>query len=187
MANGDGGVSLQEKERNGFADDVAAAHHNRVLARNRNAFFVQQINYPGRSTGDKLRGANQQCAGILDMETINVFSGRDRGKYARFADVRGQRQLDQHGVDARVSVELLNLAKEGCLGRIGGECVQFGKNASHLAGTYLVSNVRPRGGVVADHYDGESRTHTTGSKRCDPGFQLTMQCNRMGLSINSAS
>ena len=104
VAHGDGGVPLQEQQRHRLADDIAAADHYRVPAGNRNFFLFEQVNDAGRGAGDESPGTQQQCARTVDMEAINVLCRSNRLEDTRFIQMRGQRQLHKHSVNARIRV-----------------------------------------------------------------------------------
>ena len=73
MANRDGGVGVQQQERHGFADNVAAAEDHGIRAFNGNLVAAKYFHAPGGSAGDEAGPVAHQHAHADGMEAIDVF------------------------------------------------------------------------------------------------------------------
>src|SRR5581483_4833271 len=88
-------------------------------------------------------------------QAIHVLLRRDRGYHCRLVDVRGQRQLHQHAVPARVGVEVRDHREERVLRDLRGEADGLGPDADLGRVARLAPDVRDRRRVVADEHDRE--------------------------------
>ena len=77
VANGHGGVAVEEEHCHGLADNVAPADDNAVFARRLDFLVMQHLDYARRSAGQKHAAARHYRADILRMEAGNVLFGRD--------------------------------------------------------------------------------------------------------------
>ena len=75
MANGHGGVFVQQQHRHGLAHNVAASHDDGVLAGDRDAAALEDLNHPGRRARRDDGLPADQPARVYRMESITSFSG----------------------------------------------------------------------------------------------------------------
>ena len=77
VANGDGGVFVQQQHRHGLAHDIAATHDHGMLARNGNSAALQHLNNAGGSAGRQRGLSTLQAANIHRMKSIDIFLRRN--------------------------------------------------------------------------------------------------------------
>ncbi len=80
MADGDGGVAMEQEQGHGLADNVAAAYHYGMLAFDRNFVAVQQLDDPGRSAGSGAGQVGHQFPDVHGMKCVHVLVGADGDK-----------------------------------------------------------------------------------------------------------
>src|ERR1019366_4493129 len=77
VADGDGGVLVQQHQGHGLADDVAAAEHHGVLAGHGDLIILQHLNDASGRAGARRGAAGDQVADVDGMKTVGVFIGGD--------------------------------------------------------------------------------------------------------------
>ena len=75
MANGDGGVLMQQQQRDGLTHDIAAAHHDGALTRDGDAAALQDLDDAGGRAGTGPRQACGEPADVARVESIDIFFG----------------------------------------------------------------------------------------------------------------
>ncbi len=105
MADGDGGVLVEEQHGGGLAHDVAAADDDGVLAGDGNVAALENLNDAGGGAGRERGTAGLQTAGVDGVEAVYVFCGGDGVEEHLGVDLFGQRKLDEDAVDVVAGVE----------------------------------------------------------------------------------
>ena len=106
MTDGDCSVLLEQEQRHGFADDIAASHDYGVFPRDGNFVALEQLDDACGRTGLQAVPAGCQQADVIRMESIDVFLGRHGQQNAAGIDLGGERKLHQNTVDLRTPVQL---------------------------------------------------------------------------------
>jgi hypothetical protein len=78
MADGHRGVGVQQQQRHGLADDVAAAEHHGPASRKGDAVVPEQLQYAAGRARDEARPLLDQQSHVRGMETVHVLSGVHR-------------------------------------------------------------------------------------------------------------
>ena len=73
VANGDGGILLQQEQRHGLANDIAAAYDNRFFTGNRNPRLLEHMQSAFGRTGNGTIQPTGQAAGVDVVEAIHIF------------------------------------------------------------------------------------------------------------------
>ena len=102
VADGDGGVALEQQVRDRLADDLAAADHDRVRALELDVVLVQEGQDPERRRGNVRRLAEVELAGVERVEAVDVLDRLDGADDAVLVDAVRERQLDEDAVDGVV-------------------------------------------------------------------------------------
>ena len=108
MADGDGGVLVEQQHGGGLAHDVAAADDDGVLAGDGNVAALENFDDAGGRAGRESGAAGQQTARVHGMKAVHVFRGGDGVEEGLGVDLRGKRKLDEDAVDVVARVELGN-------------------------------------------------------------------------------
>ena len=145
---------MQQQQRGGFADDVAAADDDCALAGDGDLAAPQDLDQPGGRTGDRPRPLRHQRPHVEGVKAVDVFLGRNFEQDARRIDLRRQRQLHQDAVDVIPRVEPADQFEQFRGGCACGGRDRFAVNADLLAGPNLVSHVDLRSGVVTHQHGG---------------------------------
>ena len=157
MAHRDGGVALLQQDRDGLADDIAAADHDRMGTGERNAVAVEHGEYAEGGTRDQPRVAKQQAAKIQRMQRVHVLRRFDRLGHGLWRDLLRERKLNQDSVDAVVAVEPIDQVEELLLARRFRQQVFGGRGTDPRAGALLALDVGAARGIVSDENDRELR------------------------------
>ena len=148
MADGDGGIRLQQKRSHGLAHNITAAHHHAVLARRVNAVLFQKGQDPRRGAGEIPGLPQMQEAHILRMKSIHIF-GRIYGpEHLARVQMGGQGHLDKNAVDGLVPVQRIYQGQKLALGGAGRETVVGAGDAALGAVLLLIAHIHRRGGIV---------------------------------------
>ncbi len=183
MADGDGGVLVEQQQRDGLAHDVAAPHHDRALAGDGNPVALQHLDDARGRAGARSRQPGHQGADIAGMEAVDVLFGGDGQQDALGIHLRRQGELHQDAIDIVARVELLHNGKEFS-GRDGfGRLDAFRVNAEVFAGLDLVAHVDLGRGIVAhQHHREAGRTAICGQSR-NAGLQLVLDLVAHGIAV----
>ena len=117
----------REQQRQGPADDVAAADDHGVPAGGLDPGVDQHPLHPGGRAGDEPRPALRQEAGVLRMEAVHVAVRRHRVEHGHAVDVRRQRQLHEDAVSRPVLLAGDRPHERHDIGRVRG-----GRHGNHL-------------------------------------------------------
>ena len=98
VADGDGGVGVQQQRGDRAADEVGAADDDRLGALEPDVVAAQQLHHPGRRAGAQPGPALDEQAGGDRRQPVDVLARRDLRGQARAVDLRRGRELEQ---DAR--------------------------------------------------------------------------------------
>ena len=156
MADGDGGILLQEQQRHRLADRVAAADDDGVLAAQVDAGRLDQLHAAVRRARAEAFQARHQFAGRQHRVAVHVLAGGDRFDHLRRVDVLRQRHLHEDAVDGRVRVQRGDAVQQRLLGEIGFVLFQHRVEAHVAARLDLVAHVDVAGRVVADDDHGQA-------------------------------
>ena len=105
MADGDRGVFVQQQQRHGFADDVAAPHHHRALAGDGDPVALQNSMMPA---GVHARGPGKSATSSADVEgvkAVHVLLRRQGQQHALGIHLFGHGQLHQDAIDLGARVQ----------------------------------------------------------------------------------
>src|SRR5208282_459701 len=105
VADGDGGVLIQQQHGDRLAHNVAASDYHGFLPGDRNLAALQNLHDAGRRAGHQSWTLRRKVAHVHGMESVYVFGGIDRQQNLLGIDVRGQRQLNQDAVDFVAAVQ----------------------------------------------------------------------------------
>ncbi len=94
VADGDGGVLVQQHQCHGLADDVAAAQDYGVLAGHGDLIELQHFDNAGGRAGARRGAARDQVADVDGMKAVGVFIGGYGFEDAARVDVFGEGHLD---------------------------------------------------------------------------------------------
>src|SRR2546428_2256230 len=181
MADGDGGVVLQEEQRERPADDAGAPDHHRMTAGKRDAGVLDEPHHGGRRAGHELRLPGDEGAEVLEMETVDIFRRRDRFEHAPGIDPPWQRKLHEDAMHAGVGVQCCDAIEQRALGDVGAVPVHLGVHAGLLARTRLVAHIDRGRRVVPCQDHREPGTDTT---RREPRHSLLdRSAHRSGESL----
>ncbi|KAF1858236.1 hypothetical protein Lal_00014736 [Lupinus albus] len=176
MADGDGGVLLQEQQRHRLADRVAAADDDGVLAAQVDAGRLDQLHAAVRRARAEAFQAGHQFAGGQHGIAVHVLAGRDGFDDFRRVDVLRQRHLDEDAVDGRIRVQRGDTVEQRLFREVGLVFFQHRVEAHVAARLDLVAHVDVAGGIVADDDHGQAGLVAGGGEgggaRGDVGAQL---------------
>ena len=141
MANRDGGVLLQQQHGHGFAHDIAAANNDSVFAAQVIANGFEHLHAAIRRAGYKAWLAHHQSTGACDVESIDIFFGRDGFNDFVGIDVFRYRQLHQNAVDGGVFVERVNARQQSRFGHICVMALEHRMQACIGTGLDLVTHI----------------------------------------------
>ena len=96
---------MQEELRHRLADDVRAADHDGVPARDLHSGVLDQAHAGELRAWHHCRPAGHQRAEIGFMEAVDILGRRDRFEHARRVDVTRQWKLHQDTVDRGIRVQ----------------------------------------------------------------------------------
>ena len=157
VANGHGAVGIQKHECHRFAQDGATAHHDGVLALERNVVGLQQAHDAGRSRATVCWFAHRHAAEAEAGHTVHVLAGVNLFEGGALVDVARDRVLQQYAVHVRVFVQFLDLVEEFLRGGVLGHCHADAFHAHAGAGVALHLHVGGARRVVADQDGGQNR------------------------------
>src|SRR5579872_5336819 len=165
MANGHGGVGVEQQHGYGLADDIAAANDDGFLSADRNVAALQNFHASGGRAGHQARALRGKVADVHGMEAVHVFGGIDGEENFLGVHVRGQRQLNQNSVNIVADVESVNQFEQLGGGSGVRRRVLLAVNGNFFAGLHFAAHINFGGGIVTDEYNGESGTVTGSAER----------------------
>ncbi len=184
MADGDGGVLLQQHQRHGLAHDVAAPDHHRVFAFEVVADALQHLHAAIGRAGPEAGQAGHERTGAGDVKTVHILGGRDRLDHLLRIDVRGQGKLHQDAVDGGVGIERLHACQQFGLGHGRGPALQHRMHAGVFAGLDLVAHIDLRGRVLAHQDHGQARCDALGLEGGHTGADIGAQLAGEGVAVD---
>src|SRR5215210_2934044 len=155
VAEGDGRVAVQEEQRRGLADDVAAADHDRIGALQPDPVLVQQREHAERRPRHVPGRPGEQEPRVDRVEAVDVLHRVDRLDHALLGDLVGERQLHEDPVDRGVGVQLADQRQQLLLARLGRQSQVARLDPDLERRAVLHPDVDVRGGVVADEDRGD--------------------------------
>jgi len=164
VADGDGGVVVQQKHGGGLAYDVAAADYHSVLAGDGDVAALEDLDDTRRRARREGGATGLEAAGVDGMEAVNIFLGRDGVEEGLGVNLLGQRKLDEDAVDVVAGVELGDEGEHLGGGDGVGRGDEVAEDAQFLAGFDFAADVNLRGGHVADEDGGEAGTDAAGGE-----------------------
>src|SRR5579871_3077198 len=99
MADGDGGMLVQQEHGHGLSHDVAPAHDDGVFSGNGNRVASQNLDNARGSTRARSRQIGYQPADVAGVKAIDVFFWRHGEQNSFTVDLYRQRQLYQDAID----------------------------------------------------------------------------------------
>ena len=113
MADGDGGVRLQEQQRHRLADRVAAADHHRVLAAQVDAGASRSASCSRTAcTGGSPAGPVISSPALSDREAVDVLAGEIASITLCGSMCARQRHLHEDAVDGRIGVQRVDALEQ---------------------------------------------------------------------------
>ena len=112
MAQGDGGVGVQQHLRNRQAHDVGPADDDGPFSLGVHARGREQFQDALGRAGGHVRGLLPEPGDIQRMESVHVFRPVDGGDNLRLADLPGEGQLNEDAVDFGVGIQRGNLLQQ---------------------------------------------------------------------------
>lgn len=158
VADGHRGVFLQEHQRQGLADNVAAADDHGLLAGHGDVIAFEQGHDSGRSAGAQTGQAQGQTAHVHGMEAVHVLGGIDQVQAFLAVQALGQGQLQEDAVNGRIGVQVENGLFQFGLGDVGGQADAPRDDARLGAAPFLVADIDLGGRVLAHQDDGQARS-----------------------------
>lgn len=139
-----------EQNGQGSPDNLAAAHHDRMLAGGGNFPKAKDFQNPSGGAGQKPRGIiEKKLPKIHGVEAIDILGGRDPG----IDDVVGQafRQggLNENAVNLGVGIEGIDFPEEGREGGVFREHQGPTVDADFPRALFLAGNVGSGGGIFS--------------------------------------
>ena len=188
MRHGNRGIGGQQKLRRGLAEQQRAADDEHVPACDVAQGFLEQDHHARRRTGYQLGAAAEKQAGIGGGQRIHILGGIERVEYRLFANLFGQRQLDENSVYGFVGVERADPRQDVGFAGVGGQMKMDGFEAQRLGHLVLVTDIDLTRGIGA-HQDGRQTGHHTVFGFEPGGFfgQTDAQVRRMGLAVDDGS
>ena len=159
----DGAVFVQEQNRDGFADDVAAADDYGVFAGEVDAGGFDELDAAcGSASGKAVLPAEEQGSGVQGVEAVYVLCGVDVGEDFTLVQVFGQGKLHEDAVDVWVGVQGSDKVDKLLFGCVALQVVCGGFNADLLACGDFVFDVDFACGVLANEDDREADVFALG-------------------------
>ena len=153
MANSNRAVLLKQKQCHRLADYVTATDNHALLAGWIYLVKFKQLHNARRRTREKIVLSKHYFADVFGVEGVNVLVGIDTVDNLVFANMLGQRELNENAVNVRVGVKLIDLFEERILTRIGGHLDLIRVYAYFEATLVLISHVYGGCGIISDqHY-----------------------------------
>src|SRR3990167_2534243 len=177
-------MGLEQQRRHGFADDIGAADHHRMLAGKVATAVLQQAHASGRGAGRGYFAALDKATAVLGMETIDILQRVDGLEHAVLVDMVGQRQLNQDAVDCRVGVKPLDQLKQGGFARVGRQLVLDRANSGFLGAQHLVAYINLAGRVAAYQHHSQPWLNADAHKLFDLDADFTQNPRGGGLAVD---
>ena len=168
------GMLLHEEGGEWFADDVAAADDDNVLAGDGDVGGHEEMLDAAGRAGDDPGFAEEEAADVVGMKSVDVFVDRYAAHDVADVQVGGERLLDEDGVNVGVLVEELDLAGELGWGDGLRKLSIEGEDADTGAAFFLGVDVGARGGILSDEDKGEARLSAlqAGDEGCGLVFDI---------------
>ena len=100
VGDGDGGVAMEQEQRHGLADDVAAPHDDRLFALEFDAGLFQQLDGAGgRRRDEEGRSIRCQAARIQRVHAVDILPRIEQVDEGRMVDMGRHRFQDHDAVD----------------------------------------------------------------------------------------
>ena len=168
----DGSVFVQQQQRDGLADDIAAPHYHRSLAGDRDAAAFQDFDDAGGRTRARSGQSGCEPADVAGVKSIDIFFGRDGEQDALLIHLFRQWKLDEDAIDIGAGVQLFDGGKKLIGGNGFGRSEGFGEDTEIVAGFDLAANVDLGCGIVAGENHRQPRRTSGGDQRIDARLQL---------------
>src|SRR5579872_7463931 len=105
MADGDGGVAMQQEEGERLADDVARADNDGALASERNVRAVENLQHGGAGGGDEAGQLKEEVAGAAQADAVHVFARVNGFGDGALREVGREGKLHEDALHAVVGVQ----------------------------------------------------------------------------------
>ena len=162
MADGDGGIGVQQQHGSGLADDVAASDDHGVLPSDGDVATLQNLDDPGGRARHQAGALGRKEADVHGMEAVNIFRGIDRQQDFLRIHLRRQGQLHQDAVNLAAAVQIFDEREQFGGGRAFGRSVLLAVDSNFFASFHFAAHVDFRRRVVPDQDDGKAGTHSGG-------------------------
>ena len=90
VADGDGGVLMEQEHGGGLADDVAAPDDDGMLAGDGNLAALEDFDDSGRRAGRERGAAGLETAGVDGMKAVDIFGWDDGIEESFGVDLAGK-------------------------------------------------------------------------------------------------
>ena len=118
------------------------------------------------------------------METINIFGRQHGGEHHRFANLFGQRCLDENAVQARLAIQAANEFEQVRLGRLAIQNVSFRDDAEFGTGLFFPAHVDFGSGVFTHADKGKAGHHAARFQGSDAGDEFLLDLRRNRAPVN---
>ena len=150
----------EQQQCHGLPDDVATAEHHGLLALERDALPLEQFDAPERRAGHQGGAALHQQPDVVRMEAVDILrriDGVEDALLGVLAHARGQRRLDQDGVDGLIRIEPAHERQGFVQGGRVVETKQLGAAPGIADRLDLVANVDFRRGIAPGQHHAQPR------------------------------
>jgi len=165
VADGDGGVLVEEQHGYRLADNIAAAYYDGVTAADGDAAALENFNDSRRGAGGQRRAAGLQAAGVHGVEAVYVFIRANGIEKSFGIDVGGKRQLNEDTVDLVTGVEAGQQFEHLFGGHGLGRRDVVAVEAEIGAGLHLAADIYLGRRHVAHQYNRQPRPDALGGER----------------------
>ena len=149
MTNGDSAIFLQKQHSSRFAYVMAPSNDYTAFTFDGMTAAFDQFQYTSRGAGQKSLLTCMQQAYIQRMETVHIFF-RVYGQNDFFLiNLRRQRQLYQHPMDAIVHIQLFHQCQQIFFFRILRQFIGTGQDTHFFTSLFLIIYIYHGSGIVA--------------------------------------
>src|SRR5690606_18509723 len=186
VAQGDRCTLGKHEQGHGLAHDIARTNHNGLCPPQVDTLGLEHLHDAVGSTRLEQGSACHQQAGVADMESVDVFFGRDCFDDLGGVQMLRQRKLDQNTVHGSVFIELLHHIEQLLLGNSGIEPDDLRVKTRLFTCGGLVSNIYLRCRIFADQYDSKARYDATFAKGLSAFCDIGLDGIRQRLAVDNA-
>src|SRR5258708_80854 len=155
MADGHGGVRVQQQQSQRLPDDIAASDDHGMFSGDWDFVAPQHFNNAGGCAGARGRNVCDEISEIEGMKTVRVLVGREARQHPTVLDLRRHGGLHQEARDFPPFVEAADDGEKIVRREIGGRRDFLAMDAEFGASPDLVAHIDLGCGIVADENDSQ--------------------------------